>query len=294
MSLLVVAVCCQVASQFSIDHFFDFRGQCKELTRAELDMAILGQLSAFTFSGEQTVNSTTYRHSSDGRQRAYTVFWHGGFRVCRKTFLFLHTISEKRFKNLKASLLLHGLSPRMHGNTKRVPANTISFADKQQVVQFILTYAEAHAILLPGRIPGYKRSDLQLLPSSTTKHNIWLMYCNSLESLPVPHHRVAYSTFCEMWQQMLPHVIVTKPMSDLCWVCQKNSIAIMRAANQPDEQKSEVKHQQSIMYIICIVLLICPHLLSLMCLFLSCSGPQESSGTSHVGNYGEILLSYSM
>ena len=210
----------------------------KGLTRAELDLVLLGQLSAFTFSGEQTVRATTQRHPSDSRQHSYTIFWHRGLKVCRKTFLFLHTISEKRLKKLKSSLLHHGLSPRTHGNTKRVPKNTISFADTQQVVQFITTYAEAHAILLPGRIPGYKRSDLQLLPSSTTKRNVWLLYC---DSLPTSHRRVTYSTFCEMWQRMLPHIMVTKPMSDLCWVCQKNSIAIMRAANHPEEEKSEVK-----------------------------------------------------
>ena len=174
----------------------------------------------------------------------YALFWHSGLRVCRKTFLFLHTILEKRLKNLKSSLLLHSLSPCMHGNTKRVPANTISFADSQQVIQFITTYAEAHAILLPGRIPGYKRSDLQLLPSSITKHNVWLLYCDSLKSVPT-YRTVAYSTFCKMWQQMLPHIMVTKPMSDLCWVCQKNSIAIMRAANQPKEQESEVTNLPS-------------------------------------------------
>jgi len=36
--------------------------------------------------------------------------------------------------------------------------------DVQYVVHFILHYTEANAILLPGRIPGYKRDDVQLLP----------------------------------------------------------------------------------------------------------------------------------
>lgn len=138
------------SKQLHIDYFLEFRAQCSELTRAELDLVLLGQLSAFTFSGDQTARATTHRHPSDGRQRSYAIFWHRGQKVCRKTFLFLHKISEKRLKNLKLSLLQHGLSPRRHGNTKRVPANTISFADTQQVVQFITTYAEAHAILLPG------------------------------------------------------------------------------------------------------------------------------------------------
>ena len=227
------------SEQFTFDHYLEFRGQCEELTKVELDMVLLGQLSAFTFSGEQTQRSTTYGHPSAGRQHSYCNFTHKGMRVCRKTFLFLHAVSERRLKNLKASLLKSGLSPRVHGNTRTLPANTTSFADTQKVVHFLQTYAEGHAILLPGRIPGYKRSDLKLLPSSTTKRHVWLLYCESLSST---HHKVAYSTFCIMWRKFVPHIMVTKPMSDLCWLCQKNSVAIMRAANQPEEQKSEVKH----------------------------------------------------
>lgn len=98
-----------------------------------------------------------------------------------------------------------------------------------------------HAILLPGRIPGYKRTDVQLLPSSTTKRQVWQQYCSSLHGLSTAHHQVAYSTFCSLWRRILPQITVTKPMSDLCWICQSNSAAIMKAANQPEEQKSEVR-----------------------------------------------------
>ena len=31
-----------------------------------------------------------------------------------------------------------------------------------------------------------------------------------------------------------------KPMSDLCWVCQRNSVAMIRNANRPEGEKSEV------------------------------------------------------
>ena len=50
----------------------------------------------------------------------------------------------------------------------------------------------------------------------------------------------AYSTFCTLWQQLVPHIMVMKAMSDLCCVCQQNSMAIMRAANTPDEEKTQV------------------------------------------------------
>ena len=136
------------SSTFTAESVESYMSHCSELTRAELDMAILGQLSAFTNTSTHTVHSSKHRHSPSSRQRAYMLFWHGGRRVCKKMFLFLHTISEKRLRNLQA--------------------NTISFADTQRVVEFLQTYAEANTILLPGRIPGYKRSDVQLLPSSTT------------------------------------------------------------------------------------------------------------------------------
>ena len=32
-----------------------------------------------------------------------------------------------------------------------------------------------------------------------------------------------------------------KPMSNLCWVCQQNSMAIMRAANTPEAEKTQEK-----------------------------------------------------
>ena len=65
-----------------------------------------------------------------------------------------------------ASFLATGLTPRVHGNTRRLPKQ---LEEVKNLVTFLTNYAEKNAILLPGRIPGYKRDDLQLLPSNTTK-----------------------------------------------------------------------------------------------------------------------------
>ena len=50
----------------------------------------------------------------------------------------------------------HYLEPRMdirvHKNTRRLPPRTLSFAEITSLIKFIETYAEQHAILLPGRI----------------------------------------------------------------------------------------------------------------------------------------------
>lgn len=74
-----------------------------------------------------------------------------------------------RFKAIKAHYLATGLTTRVHKNTRRLPPNTLTFVEIKNLVRFVKAYADLHGILLPGRIPGYKRDDLQLLPSSTTK-----------------------------------------------------------------------------------------------------------------------------
>ncbi len=66
-----------------------------------------------------------------------------------------------------------GPIPRVHGNTKRLPKHALSFLSIQNIVQFLLNYADQHTIFLTGRIPGYKSCDLKLLQSSLSKHEIW-------------------------------------------------------------------------------------------------------------------------
>ena len=65
-----------------------------------------------------------------------------------------------RLKSVKSHLKNDGLTPRVNGNTKKLPHNITPFEKVQHVVKFILSYAEDHTILLPGHIPGYKRDDI--------------------------------------------------------------------------------------------------------------------------------------
>ena len=225
--------CCKL---FSVSHYQEVRDQCRELTRSELDLVVMGQLLALTHSGHMT---QAKKHIQKERTRSFTYFKHGGHTICIKTFCFLHTIGQLKFKAIKASFERDGLVPRQHRSHK--PRHALRLADIQYVVTFITNYAEDHAILLPGRIPGYKRDDVILLPSSTTKKAVWEFYHIAAESASdVRSRAVGYSSFCSLWEQILPHIIVCKPMSDLCWTCQQNSTMIMRAHNRPEGEKSDV------------------------------------------------------
>lgn len=194
---------------------------------------------ALTFCGSHTTHSTGHHHPVQERRRALTVFYHQGLKVCRKTFLFLHGVGDFRFRAVKAAYLTNGLIPRVHGHRGRIAPNAIVLEDMRKIVNFILEYTEMNAILLPGRIPGYKRDDIQLLPSTTTKAAVWRLYQQTAATLSL--RAVSYSCFCAIWKKFLPQVIVARPMTDLCWTCQQNSTAIIRSANMSEEEKTEVR-----------------------------------------------------
>ena len=129
----------------------------------------------------------------------------------------------------------------MHGNTKRLPKHTLTRAlsSVEYVIRFLLNFCEHHGLLLPGRVPGYSRTDIKLLPSSTSKRGIWRTYREAAEQ-DTTVHSVAYTTFCCLWKAQLPYIIIMKPMTDLCWTCQQNSNAILRASNCPEAAMSTV------------------------------------------------------
>ena len=215
---------------FSARQYREMRDECRELSREELDLVVMGELRALTLRDGLT------RRAGE-RKQTFSKFHFGGHRVCQKTFCFLHNIGRGKFNAIKQSWLENGLRPRERKYFS--PHNATSLSDIQLVIRFILQYAEDNAILLPGRVPGYKRDDIQLLPSSVTKREVWELYTAALPDRQASR-TVGYCLFCRLWKQLTPHVVVTKPMSDLCWTCQKNSNLIMRSHNRPVEEKTEV------------------------------------------------------
>ena len=144
-------------------------------------MAILGQIAACSNISSRvstgTLSTGRGRHKEADREKGYTAFMHQGKPICQKTFLFLHGIGVKHLNNLAASFKCTGLQPRAHGNvSSQTPHNALSFSSMQFFVCVTLNYAEQHTLLLPGRVPEYCRSDLQLLPSSVSKRAIWRTY----------------------------------------------------------------------------------------------------------------------
>ena len=59
--------------------------------------------------------------------------------------------------------------------------------DVKRIVKFLTNYADTNALVLPGRVSGFKRTDIRLLPSSHTKTVVYAVYKTSLEdTLRIP------------------------------------------------------------------------------------------------------------
>ena len=142
-------------------------------------------------------------------------------------------------KHIINTIDLHTCILRVHGNTRKVPTHALSVSNIRRIVEFIESYADTHAILLPGRIPGVKEyENVRLLPSSTTKKEVYKEYKRSVESLQERVcSRRAFETY---WKRYVPGVRTMKSMTDLCWVCQKNSATIVRSVNWPIERQTDV------------------------------------------------------
>lgn len=97
--------------------------------------------------------------------------------VCIMYCALYFSISQDKLTGLIKWYRQHGLLPKKCRSGGRLyNKHALSFEDVTQVVHFITNYAEANALTLPGRVPGFKRSDIKLLPSSDTKASLWRTY----------------------------------------------------------------------------------------------------------------------
>ena len=202
------------------------RTNCLQLCKEELDLIVLSHLQ-----------SHLRRKDVGGRKRKRYVcnFFFNGQQICKSTYLFLHAIGKERYANLCEHYKLYGLTLRVHGNKGRLPRNTCSFEAISEVSKFISNFAEEHALVLPGRFLGFKRTDVRLLPSHMSKASVWRVCSTAMEAQS--QTPVGYSKFVELWNQLTPHVVIMRPMSDLCFTCQHNNTQIVRSVNLPESTK---------------------------------------------------------
>jgi len=129
-----------------------------------------------------------------------------------------------------------GLAPKeKRSGGRNNNSHCFHLTEIEHIIRFLTNYASEHAMVLPGRVPGFKRDDIKLLPSSHTKTKVYDLYKLCMEQ---DGNRVTgFSSFKQYWLQLVPFIMTSKPMTDLCWTCQNNNTLIFRSANIDENEK---------------------------------------------------------
>ena len=115
---------------------------------------------------------------------------------------FLNRISEYRRTSLLKWYTANGLMPKekrsgRRGNNTRA---TLSRTSSRQ--WYVSQYAEHQALLLPGRVPGFKRYDVKLLPSAEMKAKVYDVYATTVKDSGM----IIKSTYMHLQHEILINV----------------------------------------------------------------------------------------
>ena len=165
------------------------------MTHEQQDIANLAQLPCSMHLSEQVSHSRKKEGTVRKRQR--TEYFYHGHRICRDTFRYIHAIGQDKLNAPMKHYKENGITRRLHGNTKRLPSNTLKTKNHVYVNQFILDCAETYSMHLPGRVPGYWRADLKLLPTDYKKRKVYDAYCTAIGLTAL--RAVSIVTFRRLW-----------------------------------------------------------------------------------------------
>ena len=84
----------------------------KEYSSEIADIFVSGQIQA-----------VIYNDYSIRTKKSVNNYVYHGKRVREQTFCFVNTVTDKKFKTLKARIKDNGVVTRIHGNTKNLPKN---------------------------------------------------------------------------------------------------------------------------------------------------------------------------
>lgn len=138
----------------------------------------------------------------------------------------MHRLHKNRFYSLVKHYRLNRVSLRTHGKKKRLPSSAFSAATIERVVKFIMNVAEDQALLLPGRVPGFKRNWHETAAKLHDK-------ISSLEKLP-RCVRCCGTRICWLFK-VLWFVDPTLPFH--CY----NETSVWSLLNMPEEQQPNFK-----------------------------------------------------
>lgn len=225
----------------------------QELSKPEQDLVHLSHLEFHRqhLSLENIYNTESrkkYGQRVKNKSRVDTMYLFRGIHICRKMFCFLYDVGLKRYKNLIQHNDNVGFSERKHelsGKSSKRQSRVLSPESLTRIIQFIQKFAEKFAIPLPGRMPNYKDCKVMLLPSSETKSAVYRRFDKDC----LTEDKIAMKTFYKIWMKYCPYISPMKPKTDLCDVCQQNTLMLRRVLEESDSDTKEAKLRMAVTHL---------------------------------------------
>lgn len=185
-----------------VQHLRSLKGDHKE-------MYIMGLLDTTYPRGEQPEHKRPcYAYSALGHE------------VCRTAFEVAHDLRKFKLDAIINHLRHNGPTPRINGNTGRVPKHALNLEDTRCVIQYIASYSSHHGEEQPAP-PGRAATTPQVyLDATLSKAKIYDSYKMPLQQ--VGQRFVALRTFRDIWKTCMPHVKLRAKKDDVCTTCWKN------------------------------------------------------------------------
>lgn len=176
-------------------------------------------------------------HVAKIRKASYTQYSFRGVDVCRKFFMFVFGCGIKKLRNVKSHFLKNGVEQRSHQNTS-LSSKCFSVECRIKAVTFIKNFSAQNALILPGRLPAYRlNTDLNILPCSMSKLYVFDLYKKAADETDI--EIVGKTTWYDLWNTFCANIVIQKPRTDLCNVCQKQTVSLGQMQGLTEEEKRE-------------------------------------------------------
>ena len=145
-----------------------------------------------------------------------------GHKIYRKSFLAIHNIGQLTLRNLQEQVEAGQVTPVPHKSAGRVAVYVLPPDAADDVGKFVRSYAVTFGMLQPAAPGGRPGLPPVFLPASINNNKLFAEHEKSAEA-----GIISFETFRRYWQIHAPEVVIMKPRSDVCYICDKHWDAIL-------------------------------------------------------------------
>ena len=216
---------------------FDFL----QLTKNQRKSYALASLAAcYRTSAAERQHSAARAAGASGAAGQETRKWYCyavlGEVICKTAFMEMHGLTRHTIESLQAQVKLGNVVPAEH-KSKGVPKPDRAYPKEtvERVQNFILGIVSAYGLPQPAAARGRANTAPTFLPASKHKKAVHDEYVHAMQETGISSI-VPYAQFTRLWSKHLGHIVVSKPRSDVCHICDLRTKA--RRTKTEEEMKA--------------------------------------------------------